>query len=402
MTRKPAVLIESWLPIEAIGAECKRERGTSSALPPLYFLNVWWARRSLIASRAAILAGVLPAWSPNFPNGLRERFPNEQSYHQWSVNFIGIRGDPVKGMKLIQWAKAKGVKLDFSPYDGAPRAFTVNPSGNDLEIMGDLLEFAWGTRDLSTLDPFSGGGSIPFDALRYGFSTYANDINPVASVILKATLDYPARFGVALTDEIRKWGDRWNKKVKEKLESYYPKQLNENIFAYLWARTIQWHDKTIPLSPNWWLKTNDPPIAMRVIADENSNVPHFEILHGAKAKASNPDIGTISRGAARSPWTGETIDGDTIKQETRAGRMGQILYSIAMKKVSGFEFRTPTPEDIIAVGKAKDALSKIKPEWIAKNVIPTEAFPEGNDNRPLFYGMLTWADFFAPRQLFVQ
>ena len=61
----PPVLIESWLPIEAIGAESKRERGASSALPPLYFLHVWWARRPLMTSRAAILAGVLPQWSPD-------------------------------------------------------------------------------------------------------------------------------------------------------------------------------------------------------------------------------------------------------------------------------------------------------------------------------------------------
>jgi putative DNA methylase len=56
MTR-PRVLIEDWLPIEAIGAESKRERGASSALPPLYFLHVWWARRPLTTSRAAILGG---------------------------------------------------------------------------------------------------------------------------------------------------------------------------------------------------------------------------------------------------------------------------------------------------------------------------------------------------------
>jgi putative DNA methylase len=49
----PPVLIEDWLPIEAIGAESKRERGASSALPPLYFLHVWWARRPLTTSRPA-------------------------------------------------------------------------------------------------------------------------------------------------------------------------------------------------------------------------------------------------------------------------------------------------------------------------------------------------------------
>ena len=60
MTNPPPTLIESWLPFEAIGAESKRERGASSALPPLYFLHVWWARRPLTVSRAAVLASLLP------------------------------------------------------------------------------------------------------------------------------------------------------------------------------------------------------------------------------------------------------------------------------------------------------------------------------------------------------
>jgi len=393
------VLIESWLPIEAIGAESKRERGASSALPPLYFLHVWWARRPLIASRAAILAGVLPAWSPDFPAELHEKFPSEQSYHQWFMAFCGIRGDPVKGMKLIQWAKGKGIQLDFSPYGGAPRAYTVNPSSDDLEIMGNLLELTWDTRELSVLDPFAGGGSIPFEALRYGFTTIANDLNPVAAVILKATLDYPARYGLSLADDIRKWGDIWSHKVKKRLSPYFPKQPNENIFAYLWARSIQWRGKTIPLSPNWWLRSDDSPVAVKVIAEAGMDTPHFEIITGAKAHAANPDVGTISRGVARCPWTGETIDGDYIKAEAQAGRMGQMLYAVALKIRGGFEFRLPTQEDIDSAIKASDALDKNRAEWMAKDIIPIEAFPPGNDNRPLIYGMPTWADFLSPRQL---
>ncbi len=60
MSQIPPTLIESWLPFEAIGAESQRERGASSALPPLYFLHVWWARRPLTVSRAAVLARLLP------------------------------------------------------------------------------------------------------------------------------------------------------------------------------------------------------------------------------------------------------------------------------------------------------------------------------------------------------
>jgi adenine-specific DNA methylase len=52
------------------------------------------------------------------------------------------------------------------------------------------------------MDPMAGGGSIPFESLRFGLTTYVYEINPVASVILLATLDYPARLGESFSNKI--------------------------------------------------------------------------------------------------------------------------------------------------------------------------------------------------------
>jgi putative DNA methylase len=397
---KPSLLVESWLPIEAIGAESKRERGASSALPPLYFLHVWWARRPLIASRAAILASVLPAWSPHWPDHLQRKFPNEDAYHRWFTELIGIRGDPVLARKLLDWAKRQGQSIP-NPYEG-PRAFTVNPSAEDLKTMGDLIGYIWGTQDLSVLDAFAGGGSIPFESLRYGFTSIANDLNPVAAVILKATLEYPARFGPSLAEDIRKWGNRWYELAKPRLQPFFtPVPARAEGAAYLWARTVACPTtgKLVPLSPNWWLSKGSNPVAVKVVTKDWMNEPRFEIVSNAQAKALDPDSGTISRGVGRSPWTGETIDGSYIKAEAQAGRMGQILYAVLQKVPGGFDFRAPNSEDNKYVHKAEYELARKKPEWIAKDIIPTEQFPEGNDNRPIKYGMPNWSDFFTPRQL---
>ena len=101
MTR-PNVLLESWLPFDAIGVESMRERGASSALPPLYFLHVWWARRPLTVSRAAVVASLLPdyetvAAAPR----LQDRFPTEGDYHAWFLRLMGIHGDPVADRILV-------------------------------------------------------------------------------------------------------------------------------------------------------------------------------------------------------------------------------------------------------------------------------------------------------------
>ena len=73
-------LIERWLPIAELGEESVRERRSMTALPPTYYLHVWWARRPLVASRAAILASLLPA----------------DADHEKFMHVLGIHGDPLK------------------------------------------------------------------------------------------------------------------------------------------------------------------------------------------------------------------------------------------------------------------------------------------------------------------
>jgi adenine-specific DNA methylase len=60
------------------------------------------------------------------------------------------------------------------------------------------------------LDPFAGGGAIPLEALRLGCEVYASDYNPVATLILKCTLEYPQKYGKPRKVE----GDDWTKAEK--------------------------------------------------------------------------------------------------------------------------------------------------------------------------------------------
>src|SRR5271157_6185217 len=119
---RPKLLIEQWLPIEAIGAECMRERGASSALPPLYFLHVWWARRPLTVSRAAILASLLPAYPSGkegerpWPGKFLTLFPSMDSYKGWFISIIGIKGDSAAARRLIEYEKLTGNRTPANKY----------------------------------------------------------------------------------------------------------------------------------------------------------------------------------------------------------------------------------------------------------------------------------------------
>ena len=107
-------LIERWLLIAALGEESVRERRSMTALPPTYYLHVWWARRPLVALRAAVLASLLPA------DADREKF----------LHVLGIHGDPVTTKRRIEAAKRNKETLGPNPY-GYKRAFTYGPGDED-------------------------------------------------------------------------------------------------------------------------------------------------------------------------------------------------------------------------------------------------------------------------------
>ena len=144
---RPRVLIEDWLPVAELGIESRRERGAASALPPLSFLHIWWARRPLVASTAVALAGVMPAWTEE----LAESFPEapevrtESAYRAWLLRLVGILGDPVKGRRMIDAANAAGVKLQGNGY-GYRQAFRNAVSWRGVWSRGDRVlpaSFAW-------------------------------------------------------------------------------------------------------------------------------------------------------------------------------------------------------------------------------------------------------------------
>jgi adenine-specific DNA methylase len=167
---RPRRLIEEWLPIAEIGIESVRERTPMTPFPAPNRLHVWWARRPLVASRAAILASLLPA------DADRARF----------LHILGIHGDPVAAKVRIAEATRQGVRLGKVAH-GYSRAFSYSPDAEDRDWLRKARAVAEFEDEVTVLDPTAGGGSIPFEAARLGLNTIANDLNPVAWLILKIT-----------------------------------------------------------------------------------------------------------------------------------------------------------------------------------------------------------------------
>ena len=201
---------------------------------------------------------------------------------------------------------------------------------------------------------------------------------------------------------MRRWGKELSGRVRQALAAFLPGPRYEEPLFYLWARTVACPTtgKPVPLSPNWWLQKGSDPVAVRVLCRPDWPECRFEIVRGTAALRANPDQGTIRRGVAISPWTGDVIDGDYIKREAQAGRMGQQLYAVGVKTPRGMEFRPPTEADLAAVRAAEAELARRLPAWLAAGIVPDEEIPEGNKTaEPIRYGMTRWRDLFAPRQL---
>ena len=402
-------LIEEWLPIKEIGVESRRENSTGQHPPPNR-LHVWWARRPLTASRAAILGSILPAWEGN-DDLLGEHFESEGEYHRWFLRMLGIPAgqpgiDPVVTAEAILRARDTGKNLGPNPY-GYSRAFSRATDANDMTTFRSLLKGCGFDRPPTAMDPMSGGGSIPFEAIRLGLPTIANELNPVASVVLEATVRYPLAYGTALIDDIHEWAGRWGDQIEERLDGFYPLPANENAIGYIWARTVPCPTtgKPVPLSPNWWLRrqTSDSVAAHMLPCEPDWDECHFEIVRGRQIDLEMryaPSMGTIARGNAVSPWSGDPVPGAYIKEVAQRDGMGAQLFALCVNRGDGRDFRLPTREDVDASERAGTALAKRWDNWLAAGLIPTEPFPlDTNDQRPNTYGMDRWHKLFAPRQL---
>lgn len=390
-------LIEEWLPISEIGIEGTRERTPMTPFPAPNRLHVWWARRPLVASRAAVLGSLLPA------DADRERF----------VYLLGIHGNPVAAKDAVDRARRSGTRV-ANPYD-YERAFRYSPSGADVEWMRTVGELP--LRNPIVLDSVAGGGSIPFEGLRLGYSLMANDLNPVAVLVTAATIGWPTLQGSE--DEFINLATEWRRRLDDRLAALFsqedePDQLDA---TYLWAHTVtcSYCNGVVPLSPNWKLAPDGTGVRLRPRLDDGpgsrDRICEFELVESVGEQSA----GTVSRGSGRCPFPDceRVIGGDEIKRQARDGEMGHQLYTVVYKKrvprilksgkrgkdkwVRGY--RAPRASDDNRAEIAERLEEKL-PEWLALDMVPSEEFPSvSNDDRPLQYGMPHWRDLFSPRQL---
>jgi len=292
----------------------------------------------------------------------------------------------------------------------------------------DILK-ANGGKPPKVLDPFAGGGSIPLEALRLGCETYASDYNPVATLILKCTLEYPQKYGKPrkvkgddwtkaerivnpLLENVRKWGEWVLQEAKREIGKFYPQEEDGSIpVGYIWARTIPCQNPAcgaeVPLMRQFWLARKDKKKVTLFPYIEGKQA-NFRIAGTGYEKMPpefDPANGTISRAVATCPVCGSVIDDKTTRKLFQEGKSGQRMIAVVLHKPgsNGKMYRVANEKDMQIFWEAEAYLEekreKLMAEW-GTDPAPDEVIttPCHDVDRPPMYGMKRWGDLFNSRQ----
>ena len=388
---KDRLFIERIIPVKLLNQQVAYEHGGN----PFKGLHRWYSRKPLSFSRASVLASLLP---------------EDISLDEFEY-LLGLHPE-LEGLKP----------------DANLRLYKVPPGYFRVGKVHDYCERVWGNRTPTVLDAFAGGGSIPFEAARYGLNVLASDLNPVAVVTMKAAMEYPVKFGPDLQVDIDRWVKWVGDEAEKRLAEFFPStpKSEEVVQNYLWAHTVVCPScqSVVPLSPNWWLsktsnyagkgqarKVKSDWYAVKPIHNLTEKRVNFELIKGKKGKETtiktdedeyNPDdYSTVSRGVGRCPNCGNIIENKVIMQTAKKTGLGHQLYAVAYKKGKGsLEFRIPNNTDLNACDKAQQYLDQNIDDLQHKFLIPIEFIPEGKDlDEQIRIFCPTWKDMFNPRQL---
>lgn len=385
--RKP-VFIEKIMPVTLLNEQVYYEHGGN----PFKGLHRWYSRKPLSFSRASVLGSLLPA---------------DVTIEEFEY-LLGLN-------RRVSGLQDKTTKLYKTP-----------PSPERIKKVQELCEQMWGTKTPTVLDAFAGGGSIPFEAARYGLNVLASDLNPVAVVTMKAAIEYPLKFGADLQVDIDKWVKWVGDEAEKRLAPFFPSLPGEKVQNYLWAHTVKCPncESIVPLSPNWWLsktsnyagkgqarKVTTDWYAVKPIPNLAEKRVDFELVKGKKGKGKtievqndeyDPDtMATVSRGVGKCPNCSNVISNEYVCSCSEGDGLGKQVYAVAYKKSGGkLDFRIPEDSDLLGIESSDKELYKNRTFWEVANLISHENTPTNPQYSMIRnYGITEWSQCFNSRQL---
>jgi len=279
-------------------------------------------------------------------------------------------------------------------------------------------------------DPFAGGGAIPLEAARLGCKTYGNDINPVAHIIQKGSLEFPQKYGKPINytnaEFVKLYGEETLKTIPNEWKTYtsgnatgvrmpnrlsfdvefyakkllteteneighiYPADQNGNKpIAYYWARIATCNNPSckaeVPLLRGFSLCNKKDRKFFLKPSIEGNNIS-FEVVNRMVS-----DEGYNKRGNLKCPCCGSITDVKQIKEQNPSGKYKLKLLAIISEGDKGKTYRSPTNDEETFFSQ-QTTIRDIPNELMQKN-------SAGGDL--LSWGITNWGQVFSNRQLSV-
>ncbi len=281
-------------------------------------------------------------------------------------------------------------------------------------------------------DPFAGGGAIPLEAARLGCRSYGNDINPVAHIIQKGSVEFPQKYGKPITysnaefkklygeEALKTIPDEWKtfakgssigvripnrlsfdvgyfseqiiNSTREKYDYLYPKDEKEfNPLIYYWCRIGKCSNPSCRA---------EVPLLKQFYLSKRRNYPEAEWYYLSPMINGNSISFEIKRGKCDlSPWNSEgNLTCPCCCNITKVSEIKRQFNTSGIK------------ERLLAIiyenneGNRTYSIPKLELPILNLNIEkPNELMPT-NDSQNVkvpLWGIKKWGDLFNQRQLLV-
>jgi len=326
-----------------VGLDAKHEKQSTIALNQMMY---WWTRKPLIVGQAIALSSVF---------------------------------DSISDVKAF-------LRLGSQrPYDHMP----------DLAMFGKKL----GTdpSSIAVHDPFAGAGNLIFPTTQLGLDVTSSDYNPLAWLIERCALEYPAKYGRTLCDDFIRHADKIIRDTKREVGRYF----DDSHLTYLWSWCIRCPhcSQRFPLMNHMYVvKTAKRKIGVKIVPKDND----FTVKIVDDISDEDGKKFTQKGGKAVCISCTNTIQRDVMANDIAKHRDREMI-AIQIQKKKRRDYVPVTKEHKKRHNDAVKYFEKKKEEFLKDNLIPQEEILASHRKKNALwdYGITTWDQYFDERQMLV-
>ncbi len=275
-------------------------------------------------------------------------------------------------------------------------------------------------------DPFAGGGAIPLEAARLGCRTFGNDINPVAHIIQRGSLEFPQRYGKPITytkaeferlygadayqkrvlsgqtldgtaveltnrlsHDVAFYAKRLLREAEAAVGQYYPTVNGRKPIAYYWTRVGTCANPScraeVPLLKQFYL-CNKPGKQVYLKPIITGNQIDFVVREGSYAGEGY----VVSRKSLKCPVCGNTTTNAELKRQFLSKTYTERLLAVIEGSDEGKAYRLPTEAEKALVNNLPTPTITLPEQLAVGNTKQFDLCP---------WGFTAVGDMFSNRQL---